>query len=71
MIATKRTGSDKPVRFTGLAPGDRLEPALQPCDGSCGYLDGRMDGCRTTIDLVDSVSMRVDFTVGEPCRISK
>lgn len=71
VIATKQTSSDKPVRFTGLAPGRyRLEPALQPCDGTCDLLDGRTDDCRTTIDLVDSLSMRVDFTVGEPCRIS-
>jgi hypothetical protein len=71
LIATKRTGTDEPLRFTGLSPGRyRLEPALQPCDGNCSVLDGRTDDCRMTIDLVDSVRATVKFTVGKPCRIS-
>jgi hypothetical protein len=70
-VATKTTMIGKPIRFTHLRPGTyRLEPAKRPCDANCGYLDGRLDGCRSTIKLVDSMQVKVEFEVGSPCRIS-
>lgn len=71
IIATKLVRSDGSIRFTDLAPGAyQLEPALRPCDGNCGYLDPRTDSCRSSVELVDSLTVTVRFTVGDPCRIS-
>jgi hypothetical protein len=60
----------RPVEFRDLPAGDyRLEPALRPCDGNCGYLDPRMDDCRATVAVTRSVRVRVDFAVGDSCTL--
>ena len=60
----------KSVEFRGLPVGDyRLEPALRPCDGNCGYLDPRLDDCSATVTLIGSVQVRVAFVVGSPCTL--
>ena len=68
-VATK-TG-DRRIRFDGLAPGEyTLEPALRPCDGSCDQLDPRTDECSGTDQVGhDTLGVRVEYHVGEPCRI--
>jgi hypothetical protein len=54
--------------FDGLDPGTYvLEPALRPCDGNCGYLDPPTDSCRDTLTIDGDLSVRVEFTVGDPC----
>lgn len=47
-----------------------LKPALRPCDGNCGFLDGRRDGCRQPIVVADTVRVRVHFVIGKPCVIA-
>ena len=57
--------------FADLDPGTYvLEPALRPCDGNCGYLDGPTDACRETLSIDGDMGVRVDFTVGEPCVVA-
>jgi hypothetical protein len=71
LVAVKTTMTGKTIEFGQLRPGTyRLEPAVRPCDANCGYLDGRTDGCRSTLELVDSMEVKVEFEVGAPCRIS-
>lgn len=58
-------------RFTGLAPGRyTLQPALRPCDGNCGYLDPRRDGCYATVRVdADRVDLHVTYRVNQPCEV--
>jgi hypothetical protein len=60
-----------PRRFTGLAPGRyTVQPALRPCDGNCGYLDARRDGCSATVRVVTGrVRLHVTYRVNQPCEI--
>lgn len=67
-VRTKQPGT--PMTFTNVKPGRYiLEPALRPCDGNCGYLDPRLDGCSGTLLVDRRVHIRVDFVVGFHCRI--
>jgi hypothetical protein len=57
--------------FDGLEPGTYvLEPALRPCDGNCGYLDPPTDSCRDMLTIDGDMSVRVEFTVGDPCVVA-
>jgi hypothetical protein len=58
------------VEFHELPVGEyRLEPALRPCDGNCGYLDPRLDDCGGTVKATGSVQVRVDFVVRSSCTL--
>jgi hypothetical protein len=60
----------KSVEFRDLPVGAyRLEPALRPCDGNCGYLDPRLDDCAATVKVTRSVRVRVDFVAGSSCTL--
>jgi hypothetical protein len=64
--ATKWPG--KAFVFGDLEPGTYvLEPALRPCDGNCGYLDRPTDSCSHTLTIDGDMSIRVKFSVGDPC----
>jgi hypothetical protein len=47
-----------------------LEPALRPCDGNCGYLDPPTDSCEHTVTIDGDMSVRVEFSVGDPCAVA-
>jgi hypothetical protein len=69
-VDTQTKSPGDPIRFEDLAPGSyTLEPALRPCDGNCGYLDGRTDDCTQTIEIDGDVEVKVAFTVGVPCEV--
>lgn len=71
LLASRTVMPGKPARFGNLLPGVyRLAPALRPCDGNCGYLDGRTDGCQASFHLVDSMEADVAFRISRPCRVS-
>lgn len=55
-------------KFPDLEPGTySIEAALRPCDGNCGYLDPPTDSCRHALTIDGDVSIRVRFSVGDPC----
>lgn len=69
-VARETARPPEAIRFPSLAPGTyTLAPALRPCDGNCGYLDGRTAGCRATLDLTADTTVSVRFTVAAPCEI--
>lgn len=57
--------------FTGLSPGGYvIEPALRPCDGNCGTLDGRTDACAAKVDVGSGIThVKVVYRVGETCKV--
>jgi hypothetical protein len=56
--------------FSGLAAGSyRLDAALRPCDGNCGYLDGPTTPCSATIRVVGDRVVDVAWRVGQRCRV--
>jgi hypothetical protein len=68
VVATTTKWPGKQFVFDGLTPGKYvLEPALRPCDGNCGYLDPPTDSCRESFTIDGDLSIRVEFTVGDPC----
>jgi hypothetical protein len=68
VVASAMKWPGKTFVFADLQPGTYvLEPALRPCDGNCGYLDPPTDSCRHTLTIDGDVSIRVRFSVGDPC----
>lgn len=72
-IQVRGETGDHGTRFTfsDLAPGTyRIEAALRPCDGNCGYLDSPVDGCSYTHVIGDDLAVHVAFVMGKPCRVT-
>ena len=70
MVGRRTVRPGTSVDFRDLVAGTyRLEPALRPCDGNCGYLDPRLDDCSGTVRVVRAVRVRVDFAVGVSCAL--
>jgi hypothetical protein len=68
VVASGMKWPGKTFVFTELEPGTYvLEPALRPCDGNCGYLDPPTDSCEHTVTIDGDMSVRVEFSVGDPC----
>lgn len=61
------------LTFHRLKPGKyTIRPALRPCDGNCGYLDGRVDSCASQIHMgADNVRLHVVYRVGKACHIER
>ena len=56
------------VTLRGLAAGTHLlEPALRPCNGSCGSLGGRTGGCRLEVQVPATTVVRVRYSTDGPC----
>ena len=72
VVATKRVERGRQVRFVGLLGRGVyvLKAADLVCDGNCSVIDGPADGCQSKIEIGDALAVRVDFTVGVPCRIT-
>ncbi len=56
--------------FSGLEPGTyRLEGALRPCDGNCGYLDPPTGKCQEMLTVDGDREVHVTFIAKKPCRV--
>lgn len=61
----------EPITFSELPTGTYvIAPALRPCDGSCGALDTRTDGCHNRIHVAGDLRIHVSFRVSAPCTIA-
>ncbi len=56
--------------FEGLGAGSyRLEAALRPCDGNCGYLDPPTGGCQHRLTIDGDREVHVTFVIGRHCHV--
>jgi hypothetical protein len=57
--------------FAGIAPGSyRLDAALRPCDGNCGYLDGPTTPCSAQVRVHGDRDVTVSWRVGRRCTVT-
>jgi hypothetical protein len=72
IVASGRLPAKGDLRFR-LAPGTyRLSSSTRVCAGNCGQLEGPVNRCGRTIDVVAlrTVRLRVTVSASAPCRIS-
>jgi hypothetical protein len=68
---TPRKDHISPAVFDDLPAGTyRLRAVLRPCDGNCGYLDGPMSPCGTSVDVAGDLTYVVHWKVGDDCTIT-
>ena len=70
VIGHESAAPGEPIVFSDLPTGTYvIAPALRPCDGNCGSLDARTDGCHDTVDVAGELRIQVSFQVLSPCAI--
>jgi hypothetical protein len=68
VIGHESAAPGEPITFSDLPTGIYvIAPALRPCDGNCGYLDARTDGCHNPIHVAGDLRIHVSFRVSAPC----
>jgi hypothetical protein len=71
VVGVELAPSHGPIAFRDLPAGHyTLEPALRPCDGNCGHLDGRTNGCRHPLEVTRDLTVRVVFRIGHGCTVT-
>lgn len=71
VIGHEAAAPGEPITFSDLPTGTYvIAPALRPCDGNCGALDARTDGCHDPVDVAGDLRIHVSFRVSAPCTIA-